>query len=156
MIQRAAARALDLQMVLTTRLAQQAGFDFRRIAEGSDGREELLHQLRHARAHAGGVDADIGHPVALHALTDEFGLRGEVHAAELVAFQNQKLAALPQRRRHDHQAGAVAGLGGVVADPHGAVAVGPRGEGLVDIAPLVIQLSTMHGCRRRHAETRRG
>ena len=84
------------------RLEHQARFDLGRVAEGDQIREELLHQLRHAAAHAGGVDADVGHPVPARDALDLGGLLGKVHAPELDALQQPELAArLLRWRQHD-------------------------------------------------------
>ena len=73
-------------------LEYEACFDFGRITEGGHCREELAHQLGHATAQTGHVDPDVGHPVAIADALDKRGLRGEVHAPELVAFEDAKLA----------------------------------------------------------------
>ncbi len=114
----------------------QPHFHLGRVVEDSHAGEEL-HQLSNAGAHAGRIHADVGHPIALGDLLDERRLVFELHALELVAFQHAELAPRHQRRGHNHDARAVAGLSRVVADPHGAVAVGPDGKRLViDLAGL--------------------
>lgn len=117
-------------------LEYQAGFDFGRVAEGGDRREELAHLLGHAAAQTGYIDADVSHPVAVADALDERGLRGEVHATELVAFEDAELATRYQRRRdHDH-ARTVARLSRVVANPDLSIAKRTHGKGFVVLGPL--------------------
>lgn len=58
----------------------QAGFHFGRVAEGGEVGEELAYKLRHAGAHTGDVDADVGDPVAFGDLADGLGLNAGASA----------------------------------------------------------------------------
>ncbi|MNN39680.1 hypothetical protein D3C81_1537280 [compost metagenome] len=106
-------------------LHDQACLDLGVVAEGAQRREELAHQLGDSAAHTGGVDTDISHVVALGDLPNGLGLGIEVHPAELVFLQYEKLPSRYQWRGQHHQAGRVAGFRRVVAHPYRTFTVGP-------------------------------
>ncbi|KAF1072712.1 MAG: hypothetical protein GAK45_00147 [Pseudomonas citronellolis] len=130
-------------------LHHQAQLHLRRVVEGRETREEAAHQLGNASAHAGGVDPDIGHPVALGHLADELGLSGEIHAPELVPLQHTELAARHRWWRHHHQPGGVPGLCRVIPQPDLAVCERTGREGLVVLVPLQ---PAVHHARLQHRQ----
>ncbi|MNP49713.1 hypothetical protein D3C76_1439180 [compost metagenome] len=87
--------------------------------------EEIAHQVEHAVAHTGDVDADVLDVETFGDLLDLGRLVGERVPAPGVLLQDPELAALLQGRSHHHASGVVAGAAGVVADPHRTVGEWP-------------------------------
>ena len=86
---------------------------------------EVAHQVEHAIAHTGDVDADVLHVEALGKLFDLGGLVVERMPPPAVLFQDAEFRPGFQRRCDHHAGGVVAGAAWVVAQPDRTVAERP-------------------------------
>ncbi|MNJ65707.1 hypothetical protein D3C77_617370 [compost metagenome] len=68
----------------------------------------MAHQLRNGATQSGGVDPDVGDPVAARHLPNGLGLGREVHPPELVPLQDPELATRYQRWCHHDQTRGIA------------------------------------------------
>lgn len=85
-------------------------------------RVEVAHQVEHAIAHTGDVDADVLHVETLGELFDLGGLVGERMAPPAVLFQDAEFRPGLERWGDHHTGGVVAGAARIIAKPYRAVA----------------------------------
>ena len=94
-------------------------------------RVEVAHQVKHAVADAGCVDADVLDVEAFCELLDLFSLVLKRLTPPTVFFKDAELRPGFQRWGNDHAGGIVAGAAGVVTEPNRAVAIRAFVVGLV-------------------------
>ena len=115
----------------------QARLQFNAVLQRPHPREELQHDLEHPLAQARGVDRDVFDKILLRQLVDLLGLILKIRTFELHALQHPKLAARLIRRCQHHQACSVAGVAGVIANPHPLIGKWPQGKRLEVISPCI-------------------
>ncbi|MNJ28986.1 hypothetical protein D3C77_235420 [compost metagenome] len=113
------------------RLEHQGVLGLEAVVDRLGPRVEVAHQVEHAIADAGGVDADVLYVEPLGEFLDLVGLVLERLAPPAVFLQDPELGALLERRGDDHARCIVTGAAGVVADPDRAVAEGSIVVGVV-------------------------
>lgn len=129
-------------------LEDQNVLGFQAVVDRHDAGEEHPHQVKHAVADAGGVDADVLDVEPSDQLLDLLGLVSERLSAPRVLFEDAEFSALFQGRCDHHAAGVIACAAWVVSNPNWAVAEGAVGLGIVVSPQRLVRVALLQVFKR--------